>query len=73
MAQPYARVVVLHLAILFGGWIALALGSNVGVLMLLIAGKTVLDLSLHLRERMRNDKGEPAKLPGPILEEVPRQ
>ena len=32
MVQPYARVVVLHLAILFGGFIAMALGSNVGVL-----------------------------------------
>lgn len=54
MIQPYARVVVLHVAILFGGFVAMALGSNVGVLALLVAGKTALDLSLHLRERARN-------------------
>jgi hypothetical protein len=72
MAQPYARVVVLHIAILFGGFAAMALGSNVGVLAILIAGKTVLDLSLHLRERMRNANGQSKKQPGPILEELPR-
>ena len=31
----------------------MALGSNAGVLMMLIAGKTIIDLSLHLRERER--------------------
>jgi hypothetical protein len=54
MMQPYARIVVLHLAILFGGFVSMAFGSNAGVLMILIIGKTLLDLSLHLRERMQN-------------------
>jgi hypothetical protein len=53
MFQPYARVVVLHVAILIGGIVAFALGSNVLVLMLLVAGKTMLDLALHLREHER--------------------
>ncbi len=55
MFQPYGRVVVLHVAILFGGWVAMALGSNAGVLSILVAGKTVLDLALHLRERRRQE------------------
>jgi hypothetical protein len=58
MQQPYGRVVVLHLAILFGGWIVMGLGSTWGVLLLLIAGKTILDLKLHLREHERSQKSE---------------
>ncbi|HVT28115.1 MAG TPA: DUF6498-containing protein [Lacipirellulaceae bacterium] len=54
MFQPYARIVILHVAILIGGFIAAALGSNVVVLLILIVGKTLLDLSLHLAERQRN-------------------
>jgi hypothetical protein len=68
MFQPYSRVVVLHIAILFGGFVAMALGSNIGVLVILIAGKTALDLALHLRERERNAADESADL-GAILDE----
>jgi hypothetical protein len=50
MTAPYGRVMVLHVAILFGGWIAMGMGSNFGILFLLIVGKTLFDLSLHLRE-----------------------
>lgn len=50
---PYGRVVVLHLAILFGAIGAQALGSPLPVLVLLVAGKTVLDLVLHLRLHRR--------------------
>jgi Family of unknown function (DUF6498) len=55
MMQPYARIVVLHIAVIIGGFVSMALGSNVGILMILIAGKTLLDLSLHLNERIKND------------------
>jgi hypothetical protein len=51
MFQPYARIVILHIAILLGGIMAMALGSNVFVLLLLIVGKTLLDLTLHLAQR----------------------
>ncbi|MCG8451465.1 MAG: DUF6498-containing protein, partial [Pirellulales bacterium] len=54
MMQPYGRIVALHLAILLGAFATLALGSPVSVLIILIAGKTVLDLKLHLRERRKN-------------------
>ncbi|MEM8944960.1 MAG: DUF6498-containing protein [Planctomycetota bacterium] len=50
MFQPYARVVVLHLAILFGAFATVALGNSIFVLVILIVGKTAIDLALHLRE-----------------------
>jgi hypothetical protein len=70
MIQPYARVVVLHLAILLGAFAVFALGSNIGVLVILIVGKTILDLSLHLRERERNAQPEVQILPEVILGEA---
>jgi hypothetical protein len=53
MGAPYGRIVVLHMAILFGAFISLALGSGAGILLLLIAGKIILDVKLHLKERER--------------------
>jgi Family of unknown function (DUF6498) len=50
MAQPYGRVVVLHLAIIGGGFAAMALGSPVWALLLLIALKVGFDLRAHLKE-----------------------
>jgi len=50
MARPYGRVVVLHLAILGGGFAAAALGSPVWALVLLIALKVGFDLHAHLKE-----------------------
>jgi len=65
MAQPYARVVVLHVAVLFGGWVILALGSPVGALIILIALKTSLDLRAHLAER-RKLGGAPPSAAEPV-------
>jgi hypothetical protein len=53
MMQPYGRVVVLHVTILFGGFAAMALGSSVFVLVLLIGLKTFIDVQAHLREHNR--------------------
>jgi hypothetical protein len=54
VVQAYGRIFVLHIAIILGGWIAMAMGSSVGVLFLLIVGKTMMDLKfhLHLHEEM---------------------
>lgn len=43
----YTRIVVMHLAILFGAFIAVVFG-NVGPLVLMVALKTAVDLRLHL-------------------------
>jgi hypothetical protein len=51
MVGPYARVVILHVAIVFGGFFAMALGSPWVLLLLLIFFKIALDLKLHLMER----------------------
>jgi Family of unknown function (DUF6498) len=73
MIQPYARVVVLHIAILLGAFVVVALGSNLGVLVLLIIGKTVLDLGFHLREREKNAAKPKPTMPEEVLDEVSRK
>lgn len=53
MTQPYARVVVLHIAIIGGAVLVQALGSAVPALALLIVLKTAIDLRAHLAERRK--------------------
>lgn len=53
MWQPYGRIVVLHLAIIGGGFLVQALHSPMLGLLLLVVLKTALDLAGHLRERSR--------------------
>jgi Family of unknown function (DUF6498) len=50
MTAAYGRVIVLHLTILFGGLVTAMLGSGIGLLLILVGLKTLLDLSLHRRE-----------------------
>jgi hypothetical protein len=61
MMQPYGRIVVLHIAILLGAFAITALGSPVWMLVLLIVGKTILDLGLHQAERAKNASNRNAK------------
>jgi hypothetical protein len=60
MGQPYARVVVLHLTIIFGGFVMMALGSPRAGLVLLVALKVAMDLRAHLRERDKLGTAVPA-------------
>ena len=53
MMKPYGRVIVLHVTILLGGLGAMALGSPVWALVLLIALKIGLDLRAHVKEHSR--------------------
>ena len=53
MMQPYGRVFVLHLVIVLGGTLIFTLGQPVALLVLLVIGKTVLDIALHLRAHAR--------------------
>jgi hypothetical protein len=50
MFAPYARLAVLHVTIVLGAFVAAFLGQPIGVLVVLVALKTVLDLWFHLRE-----------------------
>jgi len=51
MQRPYGRIIVLHVAIIFGAALIEWLGSPVMMLVVLVAAKIVLDLRLHLAER----------------------
>ena len=48
--RPYARLILLHLAIIFGGFVSLLLGSPLGSIVVLVLLKTALDVRLHRRE-----------------------
>jgi len=50
MTQPYGRLVIMHLTILLGAVVSIFLGTPVGSLLVLIVGKTALDLAFHLRQ-----------------------
>ncbi len=50
MGRPYGRLVILHLAILFGAFISLTIGSPIGALLVLVVLKTAIDVALHRRE-----------------------
>jgi hypothetical protein len=53
MANPYGRIIVMHIAILGGAFFSQAVGSPVAVLIALVILKTIVDLALHLRERKK--------------------
>ncbi len=53
MGAPYGRVVVLHLTIIFGAFVAIALGNPLGVLLVLVVLKIAVDLGFHLHEHRR--------------------
>jgi ABC-type multidrug transport system permease subunit len=50
MAAPYKRIVILHVAIIAGGFAVVALGQPLLLLLVLVVGKTGLDIALHLKE-----------------------
>lgn len=53
MGAPYGRIVVMHVAVLFGAMLILHLGSPLPLLLLLIALKIGLDIQLHKRSHTR--------------------
>lgn len=50
MAQPYGRVVVLHVVIIFGGFVIMAIGQPMIPLALLVILKIGLDVAAHVKE-----------------------
>ena len=53
MGAPYARVIVLHMTILFGAFAVAILGAPIWALVVMVSVKTATDLSAHVRERER--------------------
>lgn len=49
MVRPYGRIVVLHIAVLFGAIAIMFLGQPMFLLLLLVLGKTMLDRAIHDR------------------------
>jgi purine-cytosine permease-like protein len=49
MGSPYGRVIVMHIAILAGGFLTMTIGSPAPLLVVLVILKTILDVSLHKR------------------------
>jgi hypothetical protein len=62
MGSPYARVVIMHVAIIFGAFLTAALGSPVGILIILVGLKTSLDVIFHLRQHKKH-QAKQTKLP----------
>jgi len=54
MGSPYGRVVVMHVAIIFGAFLTMAMGSPVGILVILVGLKTSLDVIFHLRQHQKH-------------------
>ena len=54
MGSPYARIVIMHVAVLFGAFLTVALGSPVGILIVLVGLKTSLDVIFHLRQHKKH-------------------
>ena len=55
MTTPYSRVVILHIALVIGGLLTVALESPTVVLLLFILLKIMMDLGAHLREHRIHD------------------
>lgn len=53
MISPYGRIVVLHIAIIFGAFFILQLGQPLILMLLLIGGKTLLDWQLHVHSHRK--------------------
>ena len=53
MLRPYGRIVVMHIAIIAGGFFFIVAGLPGATLVVLVALKIGLDLKLHARERQR--------------------
>lgn len=62
MSEPYSRIIFMHLVLIFGGGLSIALGEPTPVLLLVIALKIYFDIRAHIKERTRVRGGsDPAK------------
>jgi hypothetical protein len=59
MSEPYARIIFMHLVLIFGGFLVLLLGDPMPVLVLVIVLKIWMDLRAHRKQRMRKKATAP--------------
>jgi hypothetical protein len=61
MMRPYGRIIALHVTIIIGGFLAMAFGDHLLLLVVLVILKTLVDLAMHGRERQKylGDDGAP--------------
>jgi hypothetical protein len=59
MSEPYKRIIVMHLTIIFGGFLVMLLDNKLPALVLMIALKIGVDLKAHLGEHQPEGKNEP--------------
>jgi len=58
MNAPYKRIVVLHIAVIAGGFLVAALESPIGLLIALVALKTGMDIILHNQSHKAVQSGD---------------
>ena len=58
MGTPYARIVVMHISIIAGAFLLVAIGSPVALLLALVVLKTILDVAFHRREHRSKVKAQ---------------
>jgi hypothetical protein len=63
MSEPYKRIIVMHLTIIFGGFLVMMLDNKLPALVLMIVLKVGVDLRAHLGERHPEGKPEGKKEP----------
>jgi hypothetical protein len=52
MSKPYTRIILMHLTIIFGGFLTLVLNVKYLALVLLIVMKIIVDLKSHVKEHL---------------------
>ncbi|ELZ87569.1 hypothetical protein C453_04424 [Haloferax elongans ATCC BAA-1513] len=56
MSEPFHRVLILHLTVLFGAYLVAASGAPVAALVVMVLVKSGLDVRAHLHEHARAEK-----------------
>lgn len=57
MSEPYSRIIFMHLALIFGGGLSMALGGSTIVLLIIIVCKIVFDVKAHLKQHGTENTG----------------
>jgi hypothetical protein len=50
MGEPYGRIIFMHLVLIFGGGLAMVLGTPAPVILIVIALKIFFDVKAHLKQ-----------------------